>query len=204
MFIFVTEVWDSLNCGKPGGYSFIPRVNVDTLVRCVCPRSLWPQGREQSSPQQSPSPALHMRALQWHGSMLGADTLLLRLAFVLGWMESAHGRKSQHFTLVNGVPAKRGEKFISVHASCQAWGQLHHLIQLKTISHPLSEGSRPWVTGLLALQGGRRADRDEDGGQGHGGPYFSLTQLFYIAVVLQVGTPSSESRGKHGGSWQKL
>jgi len=34
-------------------------------------------------------------------------------------------RQSQHLAVVNWFLSNRGKKLISVHASCQAWGQLH-------------------------------------------------------------------------------
>lgn len=90
MFISVIKVWESPNYRKSGGYSFIANVNVDTSLRCRCPHSPGPQGRKQSS-RPSLSPTLHMRAPQWHRSMLVSDAQLLHLIFVLGQMESVYG-----------------------------------------------------------------------------------------------------------------
>lgn len=81
-----------------------------------------------------------------------------------------------------------------------------HLMQLKTISHALSGGSRPQLAGVLALRAEKGGDGGEDRGQGHGGVHFYFTaglHHYRSAELLRVDTADSKSRGKHRGSQQQ-
>lgn len=102
---------------------------------------------------------------------------------LLQWDQLA--RQSPHFTVVNWFLAKRGEKLLCT-CTMPSLGPAPHfcLIQLKTISHAFSGGSRSPVAALLALQAGRGKGRVRMWDRGMEELCLS-SQLLYIAIVLQ-------------------
>lgn len=115
---------------------------------------------------------------------------------LLQWDQLA--RQSQHFAVVNWFLANWGEKLTSVHASCQAWGQLHLSIWSSgglLFHRPLAETPDPkW---LLAFQAGRGGGGVEDGGQGHGGAYFYIHGWFTSLLFCRAAA------GWHPWQWEQ-